>query len=371
MRAEGGLRLTVVMPTYNRCELLGRALRGLLEQTASPESYEIVVADDGSTDGTPAVLEGVGAPEARLRYVRQENKGPAAARNLGVREAKGEIILFTGDDCLPDKGLIAEHMRAYEAEGDVGVVGHVTWHPELEITPFMAYLEEGAQFGFGKIEDPENVTPWHFYTANCSVKRHWIEEAGGFDEEFKHAAFEDVELAHRMQQRGLRIVYRPAARTYHHHETTLERHLVRQRLCGRAAALFYRKHPDFRVELGIAHSARMTTALKFFEAASEYAYALGVRDGLRGEEPAPEAELEALWQDREQVEARRGWVREVFGAMDPDKEELIKLRAELRRVRGEWERVTSRRLYRWSEGLARAGWGLLRKVGIGRGAGGE
>ena len=361
------MRLTVVVPTHNRGELLGRALRGLLEQTAAPESYEIVVVDDGSTDETPEVVAGIGADETRLRYVRQENKGPAAARNVGVREARGEIVLFTGDDCLPDKRLVDEHLGAHEESGDVGVVGYVTWHPELTISPFMAFLEEGVQFGFNRIENPENVGPWHFYTANCSVQRHWMEEAGGFDEDFKHAAFEDVELAYRMQKRGLRIVYRPAARTYHHHETTLERHLVRQRLCGRAAALFYRKHPELKVDLGIAHSARMTTALKFFEAASEYAYALGVRDGLRREEPPPETDLKELWSDADQVEAGRAWVRDVFGEMDPDKEELVKLRAELHRVKEEWDRVTSRRLYRWSEGFARVGWAALRKLGFGRG----
>jgi GT2 family glycosyltransferase len=368
VKSKAGCQLTVIVPTYNRCELLGRALREMLEQTVSAESYEIVVVDDGSTDDTPAVVEGVRAPEERLRYFRQENKGPAAARNLGVREARGEIVLFTGDDCLPDRRLLEEHLKAHERTGDVGVVGHVSWHPELKITPFMAFLEEGAQFGFKQIADAEDVAPWHFYTANCSVRKHWLEEVGGFDEDFKHAAYEDVEVAYRMQKRGLRIVYRVAARTYHHHETTLDRYLVRQRLSGRAAALFYRKHPELKVDLGIAHSARMTTALKFFEAASEYAYALGVRDELRGEEPPPQAELGAFWQDAEQAEAGRRWVREVFGEMDPDKDELLKLRAELQRTKQEWERVTSRRLYRWAEGLARAVWSVLRRLGLGRGA---
>ena len=362
------MRLTVVMPTYNRCELLGRALRGLLQQTAPAESYEIVVVDDGSTDRTREVVSEVGAPEERLRCLRQENKGPAAARNLGVREARGEIVLFTGDDCLPDERLVEEHLRAHEEAGDVGVVGLVTWHPEIEITPFMAFLETGPQFGFGRIEDPEDVPIWYFYTANCSAPRRRIEQAGGFDEDFKHAAFEDMELAYRMKQRGMQIIYRPSAKTHHHHPTTFEDHLRRQRITGRSAALFYRKHPELKVELGIAHSARMTTALRFWEAATEYAFALGVREGLAGEELEKEwSEFEALSDDPQRLAAGRAWVREVFGTMDPDKEELVELRAELDRMKRDWERVTSRRLYRWSEGLARAGWAVLRKVGLGRG----
>jgi len=359
------VKLTVVVPTYNRSEMLARAVRGLLDQSASPDSYEVVVVDDGATDDTPQVVEQVGAPEARLRYFRQENRGPAAARNLGVGEAKGDIVLFTGDDCLPDRDLVQEHLKAHEEAGDVGVLGHVTWHPEVQLTPFMAFLESGPQFGFGRIEDPENVSIWHFYTANCSIRRHWVEEVGGFDEDFKHAAFEDAELAYRMQQRGLRIVYRPSGRTYHHHATTFEQHLARQRVCGRSAAIFWRKHPELKIELGIAHSARMTTALKFWEAATEYAFALGVREGLRAE-AAADRELGPLAQDAEQIEAGRAWVRDIFGEMDPDKEELMELRAELQRMKREWERVTSRRLYRWSEGLARATWSVLRKLGVGR-----
>ena len=363
---QGALRLSVVVPTRNRSELLGRALRGLLDQTASAETYEVVVIDDGSADATPQTVAAMEAPQSRLRYLRQENKGPAAARNLGLREARGQIVLFTGDDCLPDRRLIEEHLRAHDGEGDVGVVGYVTWHPELERTPFMAFLERGAQFGFHQIRDAKNVPVWYFYTANCSVQRHWIEEAQGFDEDFKHAAFEDIELAYRMQKRGLRIVYRPEARTYHYHETTLEQHLLRQRVCGRAAVLFWRKHPELKVELGVAHSARATTALKLFEAASEYAYALGVRDALRGEERPAEDGLEALWRDPELAQAGRAWVREIFGAMDPDREELIELRTELRRLKREWEGVTSRRFYRYSEKAARAGWWVLRKLGVGR-----
>ncbi len=363
------MRLTVIVPTYNRSDLLSRSLRGLLHQTLPAREYEIVVVDDGSTDDTPSVVASVGAPAERLRYFRQANKGPAAARNLGVLNARGHIVLFTGDDCLPDERLLEEHLKAHDEAGDVGVLGLVTWHPELEITPFMAFLETGPQFGFGKIADPNDVSIWHFYTSNCSVARHWIEQVGGFDEEFKYAAFEDMELAYRMKQRGLRIIYRAAAKTYHHHPTTFEQHLARQRITGKSAALFYRKHPELAVDIGIAHSARMTTALKYWEAATEYAFALGVREGLTGEEQPEWSQLEALYSDPKRLEAGRVWVREVFGTMDPDKQELVELRAELHRMKRDWERVSSRRLYRWCEGLARAGWSFLRRLGLARSPG--
>ena len=367
------MNLSVVVPTYNRSDLLGRALSGLLDQTASPDSYEIVVVDDGSTDATPEAVARVGAPEGRLRYFRQENKGPAAARNLGVREARGDIILFTGDDCLPDRHLVEEHLRSYDREPDrdAGVVGHVTWHPEIEVTPFMAFLETGPQFGFNHIRDPENVPVWCFYTANCSVRRHWIEEVGGFDEDFKHAAFEDIELAYRMHKRGLRLVYRPAALTYHFHPTTLPQHVRRQRLVGRAAVLFWRKHPELEELLRIRESAHTITALRLYQAASAYGYALGVLDELRNGKPeiSPE-ELEALWREAEQDGGGRTFERDVFGTMDMEKRELVRLRTDLERMYRQWDAVTSRRLYRLSERMARAGWAVLRRLGIGRRPGG-
>jgi glycosyltransferase involved in cell wall biosynthesis len=362
------VRLTVIIPTYNRSDLLGRTLRGLLDQTAPPDSYEIVVVDDGSTDVTPQVVRETGAPDSRLRYLRQENKGPAAARNLGVREAKGQIVLFTGDDCLPDSRLVEEHLRAHDGGGDVGVVGHVTWHPSLTVTPFMAFLETGPQFGFSQIKDPDDAPIWCFYTANCSVRRHWMEEVGGFDEHFKHAAFEDIELAYRMHKRGLRLVYRRAALTYHHHATTLQQHMRRQRLVGRAAVLFFRKHPELRDPLRIGESMHPITGLRLYQAASAYAYGLGVMEGLQGKEVAGDAELEALWSDAELTESGREWEQAVFGQMEAEKRDVVNLRVELERMYRQWEEVTSRRLYRWSEWLARVGWGVLRGLGLGGGA---
>jgi len=361
------VRLSVVIPTRNRRELLGRVLRGLLEeQTAPPRDYEVVVVDDGSSDDTAQVVASSATRAAPLRYCHQESKGPAAARNLGLREAKGQIIVFTGDDCLPDPHLIEEHLRLHRREGDVGVLGHVAWHPDLPLTPLMTFLEEGVQFGFGLIKDPENVAHWSFYTANCSVQRHWIEEAGGFDEEFEYAAYEDIELAYRMQQQGLRIVYRPGALTYHYHPPTLEQHLARQRLCGRAAVLFWRKHPELKDQLGITSAAHRSAALALYHAASGYAYAIGVRDELRAEGLPDGSDLEALGKDPELARAGRAWVREVLGTDDPTVQELAALRLELRLMRQEWERVTSRRFYRWSEQLARIGWRLLSALGRGR-----
>ena len=353
------MKLTIVVPTYNRSEMLGRALRGLLNQTLPAKQYEIVIVDDGSTDSTPQVVAEIGAPEWRLRYFRQENRGPAAARNHGVREARGEIILFTGDDCIPDERLLEEHLRAHDAEGDIGVIGHVAWHPELKVTAFMMFLEEGVQFGFKRIEDPEDVPYWAFYTSNCSLHRRWLEMAGGFDEDFKHAAWEDIELAYRLSQRGFRIIYRPAALTYHLHAITLESYLQRQRVAGRAVVTFWRKHPELKEQLGILHATHPTAVKQLYEAMLSHAFSLGIRDALRDPNLPPDDQLGALSADPAMLSARLAWIREVMREDDPEKEELRILREEMPSLRAEYDRVTSRRLYRWAETAARLGWRLL------------
>jgi GT2 family glycosyltransferase len=351
------------MPTYNRSDVLGRALRGLLDQSLPDFEYEVVVVDDGSTDDTRQVIAEVGAPPSRLRYFRQENRGPAAARNYGVREARGEIILFTGDDCLADHRLLEEHLRTHWKEGDVGVVGHVAWHPDLKITGFMTFLEDGVQFGFKHIEDPEDAPYWAFYTSNCSLRKRRLEEAGGFDEDFAYAAFEDTELSYRLEQRGMRLVYRSEARTYHYHPVTLEHYLRRQRLAGRAAVTFFRKHPELQDTLGVSHAGHPVAAQQLYRAAVEYAYSLGIREALRGEEAPPDNELDALYADPALATAGRAWAREVSREDDSEKQELFALRHDMRQLRGEYDRITSRRLYRWSESLARATWWVLFRLG--------
>jgi len=351
------LILTVVLPTCNRSDLLGRTLQALLGQSLTSADYEIMVVDDGSTDATPQVVTGLGIPESRLRYLRQDNRGPAAARNLGVSQARGDLILFTGDDCIPDPRLLEEHLRAHHEEGDVGVIGHVAWHPELTITPFMLFLEEGVQFGFHYIKDPEHAPYWAFYTSNCSLRKRRLEDSGGFDEDFRYAAWEDIELAHRLTQGGLRLVYRPTAVTYHHHAATLERYLQRQRLSGRAAVTLWRKHPELAKQLNLPLAAHPEAVRRLYDAAVLYAFSLGVRDALRAPEAPEDSELEALYSDPAMVAAGRAWMRELLGE---DLGGLRDLYQELRDLRTEYDRIKSRRFYRWSECAAHLGWRLLK-----------
>jgi len=211
--------LTVVIPTYNRCETLKKALAAYQAQKTPEQIAEIIVVDDGSTDSTAAIVEHASKLAAfPIRYFRQENKGPAAARNVGIREAKSELILFTDDDIIPTRDLVAEHLEwhsKYPGE-ETAVLGYVTWAPEIYPTPFMTwYGEDGALFSYARLAGQIEIDYLYFYTCNISLNKHFVQSNGLFDEDFKTAAYEDIELGYRLKQAGMRLVYNPKALAHH------------------------------------------------------------------------------------------------------------------------------------------------------------
>ena len=127
----------------------------------------------------------------------------------------------------------------------VAVLGYTTWPRDLRVSPFLHQINEyGLQFGYGLIRDPEQVPFNFFYTSNVSLPRELLLEAGLFDTSFPHAAWEDIEVAYRLMQRGMRMLYRPEAVARHHHDITFASFRRRQEKAGEAAAIFYRKHPE-------------------------------------------------------------------------------------------------------------------------------
>lgn len=239
--------LSVIVPTYNRLKVLLKCLRSLEAQTVAPDNWEVVIVDDGSTDGTAeqiAVL--LDESCLNVHFSRQDHKGPAAARNLGVREALGDLILFIGDDIIATPNLLAGHISWHEKypARNVAVLGYVTWSPEIEVTPFMHWLENGGpQFSYYELQDKsgQNVHYKYFYSCNVSLKKRFLLKNGLFDEEFPLAAYEDTELGYRLVKKGLRIVYNSDAVGYHYHLTSLDDTLHRMERIGELRPLYLSK----------------------------------------------------------------------------------------------------------------------------------
>jgi GT2 family glycosyltransferase len=248
------MRASVVIPTFNRLPDLRRVVAAVRGQPRPPEvEVEVVVVDDGSSDGTWAWLSNE-AETHEVRAVRQDNSGPARARNLGADTARGDIVLFLGDDTVPEPEWLLCHLeehRLFGGDGATAVLGYTSFPPDTD-SPFRVFINEwGAQFGYLLIEDPCSVPFNFFYTSNISLSRDFFLASGGFREDFPAAAWEDIEFAYRGSRNGLSIRYQPRARVVHHHCVLPRTFCRRQRTSGRSAAIFAGLHPELSHFLGV------------------------------------------------------------------------------------------------------------------------
>lgn len=238
--------ISVVIPTHNRASILRRCLSALLDQTLDRARYEIIVVDDGSTDETPHLLtQSDGVHTFRLA----RNSGPAAARNVGVRGARGRHVLFLDDDVLLAPGVLAQHLAAHqEASGDhIAILGNAIWPSDEPMSPFMRYLIAGRVGGgpmYRLIPDRNEVSYHWFITRHVSVARTFMMQHGLFDEDFPYAYGEDTELAYRLQRQGLRIIYRPDIVVQHDHRHSYLQFKQLRRRAGMVAQLMAQKHPE-------------------------------------------------------------------------------------------------------------------------------
>lgn len=238
--------LSVIVPTYNGGWVLQRTLEALRAQDAPPGRFEIIVVDDGSTDGSVDDLNAMTRPSF-IRLIRQANRGRAAARNHGAAEARGRVLLFVDADIWAGPQLISAHL-AHHAEGrPLGVQGPSIPHPDSLKTLFMRATNLLPDL---TVRRRENLSPMHVVTRNFSVEAGAFRGLGGFDERFVGYGWEDIELGIRLRDAGVTLVYEPAAITYHYHAQTLEGLLPKIRQSGEGAVYFWRKH-NRSVRLGL------------------------------------------------------------------------------------------------------------------------
>jgi glycosyltransferase involved in cell wall biosynthesis len=251
------LYFSVVIPTYNRQEMLMRVLKALEDQRDAPP-FEAVVINDGSTDPTENIATMHWA--LPLQFRTQPNSGPGTARNYGVSLATGRFVVFIGDDTVPERDFLAEHARTHRAADDdplVACLGYTGWPRKERVTAFMDYINDyGLQFGYKLIRDGETVPFNFFYTSNISIDRQLLADHP-FDTTFPAAAWEDIELAYRLNDLGLKIRYNARAVTRHYHRMTIDSFAKRQYTVGKSGAIFFRKHPELGHFLGVHDDARI------------------------------------------------------------------------------------------------------------------
>ena len=245
-RPPAGPEISVVVSTLGNYDTLRRVLDGFSHQTASPGSYEVLVVVDAA-DGDPAAVDRAiqGAGLVGARRLTGPTPGLSANRNAGLAAARAPVVLFTDNDTIPGRTLVAEHAACHRRhpQPEVGVLGLVRWAPELRVTTFMRWLDTGIQFDFANIRGTE--AGWgRFVGANVSVKREFAERVGPFDQAHFPYGCEDTDWAYRASRLGFRLLYNRKAVVDHLRPMTLEFWQRRARRVALAEWTLHRLHPD-------------------------------------------------------------------------------------------------------------------------------
>ncbi len=222
---------SVIVPVFNGADTLGDCLQALAHQTVGAERYEIIVVDDGSTDGSAEVAARYG-----VTVIRQEHTGAAAARNRGAQWARGQILLFTDADCRPEQDWI-EQMLAPFAEPDV--VGVKGAYRTQQRSPVARFTQAEYEEKYGRLARQKRIDFVDTYAA--AYRRDLFLAHGGFDPAF--LLDEDQEFSFRLARAGCKLVFAPAAVVYHRHPATVWSYARRKVKLGRWKVQVHARHP--------------------------------------------------------------------------------------------------------------------------------
>jgi len=235
--------ISVIVPTYGRPDALIDLLDRMSLQDLDRRAFEVIVVDDGS----PEPVADVGPRPFTLKMLRQENAGPAAARNRALAEARGRYVLIYNDDALPQPSGVRQHLQAQlDTVVPEAVLGTFDFLPELLDDGITEICQTtNLMFSFNTMTSGERYGWTQFWTCNISLPRESIEMVGGFDTDFPRALVEDVELGYRLDQTlKLAVRYRPEIEAGHNHLLTWEGWQNRNVHLGRELWRMYEKHQD-------------------------------------------------------------------------------------------------------------------------------
>ncbi len=242
-RALKIVRFSVVIPTHERRHLVRRSVLALAEQVF--EDFEVIVVDDGSSDGTAPALRSLSVPFA-LRVVEQENRGAGSARNAGAAVADGDTLLFLDDDMIADPRLLLEHERSHAQGADL-VLGDLPLHPESPQNLLSRGVEHWARSRTERLAAADHIPLGDLLTGQMSISRALFQELGGFDAAItRNGRFggEDIDFGYRVTQAGCRVMFNPEARSHQYYDVDPRTFLRRTYESARAHQELALKHPE-------------------------------------------------------------------------------------------------------------------------------
>jgi GT2 family glycosyltransferase len=225
-------KVSVVVCVYNGERTLDPCLASL--ETLNYPNYEVIVVNDGSTDASRTIAE----KYPYIRLINQENKGLSEARNVGIRASTGEIIAFTDSDCTADADWLTYLVARFQSSEFAAVGGPNLSPADDSMTATCVALSPGAPAHV--LLDDEVAE--HIPGCNMAFRREALEAIAEFDPIFR-AAGDDVDLCWRLQNKGYKIGFSPAAVVWHYRRNTVRDYLKQQRGYGKAETLLFFKHP--------------------------------------------------------------------------------------------------------------------------------
>lgn len=223
--------ISVIVPSHNSEKTISKTIKSLLNQDYKGK-YEIIVVDK-STDKTPVIVS-----KFPVKLIKQKSKGVSAARNLGVKKAKGKIVAFIDSDCIAPKNWLTNLLKPFSDKSVVAVSGtYKTKNKESLIARFVGYEIEQRHERMKNLETIDFVGGF-----NCAYKKNIFLKFSGFDTTF--AQSEDGELSYRVSKAGNKIRFNPSAYVYHYHPETLIKFLKQRFWHAYWRVLVYRKHKD-------------------------------------------------------------------------------------------------------------------------------
>lgn len=214
--------LSLILPTFNRADMLGDVLRGLTSQTANPGTYEVIVIDDGSTDETAAVTRSFQGSATRVRYVHQENAGLNTGRNRGAEEADADLLSYLDDDVYVGPDFVSALLTGFATHADAQALGgRIVLHFE---GPVPSWLTSRLRLYLSEFDRGDNVevlnAPEYPRGANFAVRRELVARVGGFVPALDRRGTSlissgEQEFFQRVHRAEQKIVYWPTATVRH------------------------------------------------------------------------------------------------------------------------------------------------------------